>query len=81
MLMEEEVDEYDVDEDDDEEEEEVDMRAPRGKRGLPSVILREGAGKRRCNRPHSLDLGVLLNHKATAESKAQVNHKCHRFLI
>lgn len=70
MLIEEEEDEYD---DDDDEEEEEDMRAPQGKRGLPNVTLREGAGKRRCSRPHSLDLGVLLTHKATGESGAQVN--------
>ncbi|XP_017351066.1 myomegalin isoform X3 [Ictalurus punctatus] len=68
MLIEEEEDEYD---DDDDEEEEEDMRAPQGKRGLPNVTLREGAGKRRCSRPHSLDLGVLLTHKATGESGAQ----------
>ncbi|XP_060726811.1 myomegalin-like isoform X1 [Tachysurus vachellii] len=65
--MEEEEDEYE------DEEEEEDMRAPQGKRGLPTVTLREGAGKRRCNRPHSLDLGVLLTtHKAMdEESTAQ----------
>ncbi|XP_026780866.3 myomegalin isoform X4 [Pangasianodon hypophthalmus] len=65
---EEEEDEYDEEEG---EEEEEGMRAPRGKRGLPKVTLREGAGKRKCNRPHSLDLGVLLTHKATGESRAQ----------
>ncbi|XP_060762148.1 myomegalin-like isoform X3 [Neoarius graeffei] len=69
MLIEEEEDEYDEEEEGEEEEE--DMRASRGKRGLPNVTLREGAGKRRCNRPHSLDLGVLLSHKATGESRAQ----------
>lgn len=71
MLMEEEKDEYD-DEEEEEGEEEEDMRAPRGKRGLPSVTLREGAGKRRCNRPHSLDLGVLLNHKAMGDSQVDL---------
>lgn len=70
MLIEEEMDEYDDEEEEGEEEE--DTRAPRGKRGLPTVTLREGAGKRRCNRPHSLDLGVLLTHKATGDSRAQV---------
>ncbi|KAK3513215.1 hypothetical protein QTP70_009739 [Hemibagrus guttatus] len=57
-------------EEDEEEEEEEDMRASRGKRGLPTVTLREGVGKRRCNRPHSLDLGVLLTHKATGEESS-----------
>lgn len=76
MLAEEEEDEYDDDEEEEGEEEE-DARASRGKRGLPSVTLREGAGKRRCNRPHSLDLGVLLTHKATGESSTQVKPKCH----
>ncbi|XP_058275009.1 myomegalin-like isoform X2 [Hemibagrus wyckioides] len=63
MLIEEEEDEY-------EDEEEKDMRASRGKRGLPTVTLREGAGKRRCNRPHSLDLGVLLTRKTTGEESS-----------
>ncbi|XP_046731991.1 myomegalin-like isoform X1 [Silurus meridionalis] len=70
MLIEEEEGEYD-DEEEVEEEEEEDMRPSRGKRGLPNVTLREGVGKRRCNRPHSLDLGVLLAHKDTSESRAQ----------
>lgn len=71
MLIEEEEDEF---EDEEEEEEEEKIRASRGKRGLPTVTLRKGTGKRRCNRPHSLDLGVLLTHKATDESRAQVNN-------
>lgn len=70
MLIVEEEDEYDEEEEEGEQEE--DVRAPQGKRGLPSVTLREGAGKRRCNRPHSLDLGVLLAHKATGDTRAQV---------
>ncbi|XP_036377767.1 myomegalin isoform X3 [Megalops cyprinoides] len=32
-----------------------------GKRCAPRVQLREGQGKRRCTRPHSLDLGALLS--------------------
>ncbi|XP_053342275.1 myomegalin-like isoform X9 [Clarias gariepinus] len=68
MLIEEEEDEEDEEE---REEVEEDIRASRGKRCLPNVTLREGAVKRRCNRPHSLDLGVLLTHKAQSESKAQ----------
>ncbi|XP_076838222.1 myomegalin isoform X2 [Brachyhypopomus gauderio] len=47
---------------DDEDEDEEGTRAPRCKRGAPDVTLREGSGKRRCTRPHSLDLGVLLAH-------------------
>ncbi|KAF5900432.1 myomegalin isoform X6, partial [Clarias magur] len=73
MLIEEEEDDEEEEEDDEEEREEVeeDIRASRGKRCLPNVTLREGAVKRRCNRPHSLDLGVLLTHKAQSESRAQ----------
>ncbi|XP_066547810.1 myomegalin isoform X5 [Amia ocellicauda] len=33
-----------------------------GKRCAPVVQHREGRGKRRCTRPHSLDLGALLSH-------------------
>lgn len=58
--------EEEYDEDDDE-----DVRAPQGKRGPPCVKLREGRWKRRCTRPHSLDLGVLLSHKPTAHHPAQ----------
>ncbi|KAL7842171.1 hypothetical protein SRHO_G00238600 [Serrasalmus rhombeus] len=58
-LGEEEEDEY---EDEDEEGEEEDVRAPQRKRGPPAVTLREGMRKRKCMRPHSLDLGALLAH-------------------
>ncbi|KAG7487571.1 hypothetical protein MATL_G00025030 [Megalops atlanticus] len=34
-----------------------------GKRCAPRVQLREGQGKRRCTRPHSLDLGALLSQR------------------
>ncbi|XP_037387018.1 myomegalin-like isoform X6 [Pygocentrus nattereri] len=58
-LGEEEEDEY---EDEDEEGDEEDVRAPQRKRGPPAVTLREGMRKRKCMRPHSLDLGALLAH-------------------
>ncbi|XP_026132183.1 myomegalin-like isoform X1 [Carassius auratus] len=48
----------------DDEDEGEDARARHGKRGPPSVELREGRWKRRCTRPHSLDLGALLSHNA-----------------
>ncbi|XP_062843529.1 myomegalin-like isoform X2 [Trichomycterus rosablanca] len=67
----EEEEEEEEEEYDDEEWEQEDVRPPLGKRGPPNVTLREGAGKRRCNRPHSLDLGLLLAHKATGESREQ----------
>lgn len=68
---EEEEEEYD---DDDDGEEGEDVRGPQGKRGPPSVKLREGRWKRRCTRPHSLDLGALLSHKPTAQHTVQVMH-------
>ncbi|KAK2900329.1 hypothetical protein Q8A67_008444 [Cirrhinus molitorella] len=52
-------------------EEGEDVRAPHGKRGPPSVKLREGRWKRRCTRPHSLDLGALLSHRAAAHHQVQ----------
>ena len=52
-----------MEEDEMEEEEDV-GGASRGKRGAPCVRLREGQSlKRRCTRPHSLDLGTLLSHR------------------
>ncbi len=70
-FQEEEEEEYDDDEDGEEGE---DVRGPQGKRGPPSVKLREGRGKRRCTRPHSLDLGALLSHKPAAQHTVQVTH-------
>ena len=54
---------------------------PPGKRGPPTVRLREGQGKRRCTRPHSLDLGTLLSHRSSEEHTAQVQFYAffHRF--
>ncbi|KAK7159966.1 hypothetical protein R3I94_006106 [Phoxinus phoxinus] len=49
-------------EESDDEDGEEDVRAARGKRGPPCVKLRESRRKRRCTRPHSLDLGALLSH-------------------
>uniref|UniRef100_A0A8C1VMJ0 Uncharacterized protein n=1 Tax=Cyprinus carpio TaxID=7962 RepID=A0A8C1VMJ0_CYPCA len=57
--------------DDEDEEEGEDARARQGKRRPPSVELREGRWKRRCTRPHSLDLGALLSHKSAAHLKVQ----------
>ncbi|XP_016395745.1 myomegalin isoform X4 [Sinocyclocheilus rhinocerous] len=65
MFREDEEEEYD------DEEEGEDARARHGKRGPPSVELREGRWKRRCTRPHSLDLGALLSHKPAAHLKVQ----------
>ncbi|XP_057182795.1 myomegalin-like isoform X3 [Triplophysa rosa] len=48
-----------------------DVRAPQGKRGPPCVKSRERRWKRRCTRPHSLDLGALPSHKPTAHHTAQ----------
>uniref|UniRef100_A0A4W5N4K2 CDK5 regulatory subunit-associated protein 2/Myomegalin coiled coil domain-containing protein n=1 Tax=Hucho hucho TaxID=62062 RepID=A0A4W5N4K2_9TELE len=47
-----------------EEEEEVlpAVGPTQGKRGPPAVRMRDERGKRRCTRPHSLDLGTLLSH-------------------
>ncbi|XP_016312078.1 myomegalin-like isoform X4 [Sinocyclocheilus anshuiensis] len=64
-FREEEEEEYD------DEVEGEDARARHGKRGPPSVELREGRWKRRCTRPHSLDLGALLSHKPAAHLKVQ----------
>ncbi|XP_072525154.1 myomegalin-like isoform X4 [Salminus brasiliensis] len=58
-LGEEEEDKY---EEEGKEGDEEDFRAPQGKRGPPTVTLREGLRKRKCTRPHSLDLGALLAH-------------------
>lgn len=58
----EEEEEEDVYVDEDKEVDKEDVRAPQGKRGPPSVTLREGLRKRKCTRPHSLDLGALLDH-------------------
>ncbi|XP_062380200.1 myomegalin-like isoform X2 [Sardina pilchardus] len=59
-------------ESEEEEEEEMDaMGLPVGKRGPPTVKLREGRGKRRCTRPHSLDLGTLLSHRPSQEQDTQ----------
>lgn len=69
-FQEEEEEEYD----DDDGEEGEDVRGPQGKRGPPSVKLREGRWKRRCTRPHSLDLGALLSHKPAAQHTVQVMH-------
>ncbi|XP_043118807.1 myomegalin isoform X3 [Puntigrus tetrazona] len=55
----------------DEDGEEGDVRGPQGKRGPPSVKLREGRWKRRCTRPHSLDLGALLSHKPAVQHTVQ----------
>ncbi|KAG5286351.1 hypothetical protein AALO_G00013870 [Alosa alosa] len=66
--------EEDSEEESEEEEEEEEMDAtglPVGKRGPPTVKLREGRGKRRCTRPHSLDLGTLLSHRPSEEQDAQ----------
>ncbi|XP_042575059.1 myomegalin-like isoform X4 [Cyprinus carpio] len=65
----EEEEEEEYDEEDGEEGE--DVRGPQGKRGPPSVKLREGRWKRRCTRPHSLDLGALLSHKPLAQHTVQ----------
>ncbi|XP_058620782.1 myomegalin isoform X3 [Onychostoma macrolepis] len=64
---EEEEEEYD----DEDGEEGEDVRGPQRKRGPPSVKLREGRWKRRCTRPHSLDLGALLSHKPAAQHTVQ----------
>ncbi|XP_016110570.1 myomegalin-like [Sinocyclocheilus grahami] len=66
-FQEEEEEEYD----DEDGEEGEDVRGPQGKRGPPSVKLREGRWKRRCTRPHSLDLGALLSHKPAAQHTVQ----------
>lgn len=70
FLEEEEEEEYD----DEDGEEGEDVRAAKGKRGPPCVKLREGRWKRRCTRPHSLDLGALLSHTPAAPHTAQVIH-------
>lgn len=57
----------------DDEDEGEDARARHGKRGPPSVELREGRWKRRCTRPHSLDLGALLSHNAHLKVQV-INH-------
>ncbi|KAK9980384.1 hypothetical protein ABG768_013749, partial [Culter alburnus] len=67
FLEEEEEEEYD----DEDGEEGEDVRAAKGKRGPPCVKLREGRWKRRCTRPHSLDLGALLSHTPAAPHTAQ----------
>ncbi|XP_051984520.1 myomegalin-like [Xyrauchen texanus] len=54
-----------------EERDDEDVRAPQVKRRSPPVKIREGELKRRCTRPHSLDLGALLSHKPAA------NHNTH----
>ncbi|XP_051554536.1 myomegalin-like isoform X2 [Myxocyprinus asiaticus] len=54
-----------------EEQDDDDDRAPQVKRRPPPVKIREGQLKRRCTRPHSLDLGALLSHKPAA------NHNTH----
>ncbi|XP_077101832.1 myomegalin isoform X13 [Siphateles boraxobius] len=56
-------------EESDDEDGEEDVRAPRGKRGPPCVKLRESRRKRRCTRPHSLDLGALLSHTPVAQDE------------
>ncbi|XP_073788723.1 myomegalin isoform X14 [Danio rerio] len=62
--------EYEEDEDDEDEgEEAAEIRAPPGKRGPPCVKLRESRRKRRCTRPHSLDLGALLSHTPAARGQ------------
>ncbi|XP_035384015.1 myomegalin-like isoform X2 [Electrophorus electricus] len=63
-----EEEEYD---DEDEDEEGEGARDPRCKCGAPIVTLRERSGKRRCTRPHSLDLGVLLAHGLRGSYSAQ----------
>ncbi|XP_026108731.1 myomegalin-like isoform X2 [Carassius auratus] len=52
-------------------EEGEDVRGPQGKRGPPNVKLREGRWKRRCTRPHSLDLGALLSHEPAGRHTVQ----------
>lgn len=71
FLEEEEEEEYD----DEDGEEGEDVRATQGKRGPPCVKLREGRRKRRCTRPHSLDLGALLSHTPAAPHAAQVTQQ------
>ncbi|XP_016298437.1 myomegalin-like [Sinocyclocheilus anshuiensis] len=66
-FREEEEEEYD----DEDGEEGEDVRGPQGKRGHPSVKLRERRWKRRCTRPHSLDLGALLSHTPAAQHTVQ----------
>ncbi|XP_039544786.1 myomegalin-like isoform X3 [Pimephales promelas] len=53
----------------DEEDGEEEVRVPLGKRGPPCVKLRESRRKRRCTRPHSLDLGALLSHTPAAQDE------------
>ncbi|XP_066514417.1 myomegalin-like isoform X1 [Hoplias malabaricus] len=59
--------EEEEDEDEDVEGREEDVRAVQGKRGPPAVTLREGLRKRKCTRPHSLDLGALLAHNRSQD--------------
>ncbi|XP_067218169.1 myomegalin-like isoform X2 [Chanodichthys erythropterus] len=68
-FLEEEEEEEEYDDEDGEEGE--DVRAAKGKRGPQCVKLREGRWKRRCTRPHSLDLGALLSHTPAAPHTAQ----------
>ncbi|XP_050995061.1 myomegalin isoform X3 [Labeo rohita] len=70
-FREEEEEEEEEEYEDEDGEEGEDVRALHGKRGPPSVKLREGRWKRRCTRPHSLDLGALLSHKTAAHHKVQ----------
>ncbi|XP_056099603.1 myomegalin-like isoform X3 [Rhinichthys klamathensis goyatoka] len=56
-------------EESDDEDGEEDVRVPLGKRGPPCVKLRESRRKRRCTRPHSLDLGALLSHTPAAQDE------------
>ncbi|XP_073713659.1 myomegalin-like isoform X1 [Misgurnus anguillicaudatus] len=58
-------------EDEEDDDEGQDDQIPLGKRRPPWIKLKEGRWKRRCTRPHSLDLGALLSHKPTDHCKAQ----------
>ncbi|XP_022535002.2 myomegalin isoform X3 [Astyanax mexicanus] len=58
----EEEEEEEFEDEDKEVDDKKDVRATQGKRGPPPVTLREGLRKRKCTRPHSLDLGALLDH-------------------
>lgn len=69
------------DEEEYDEDDSKDVRATQGKRGPPCVKLREGRWKRRCTRPHSLDLGALLSHKPTAHHAAQVHIFTHQTTV
>ncbi|XP_030630521.1 myomegalin [Chanos chanos] len=69
----------DEEEDDDEQEHQDTLRTSQGKRGPPCVKLREAlGGKRRCTRPHSLDLGSLLSDQSTSNRATKTSTVCNR---